>query len=85
MKIGDYKDSPMEHPDTVNERRAELEHFMEASHEVTLVILRALAEQLGLDPAVLLDIHKLREPSVGESRLSERRHLFFDHWTTPSR
>lgn len=66
MRIGEYKDSPMEHPDTVNERKADLEQFMESSHEVTLVILRALAEQLGLEPAVLLDIHKLREPSVGE-------------------
>lgn len=84
MKIGDYKDNPMEHPDTVNERRAELEHFMESSHDVTLVILRALAEQLGLDPAVLLDIHKLRDPSVGESKLSEKRRLSFRHVTIPS-
>lgn len=68
MKLGQYKENPLSHPDTVIERRAELEHYMRSNHEVTLVILRALSEQLGLGPDVLPNIHKLEEPSVDQGK-----------------
>lgn len=70
MRIGKYKDSPLDHPETIKRRRAELEKYMMACHEVTLVILRVLGEQLGLDPETLPNMHKLREQSVDQARVT---------------
>jgi isopenicillin N synthase-like dioxygenase len=70
MKIGKYKDDPLKHPDTIKRRRGELEQFMMACHKVTVVILRVLGEQLGLDPETLPNMHKLDEPSVDQARVT---------------
>lgn len=70
MKIGQYKENPLTHPETIHRRHGELENFMASSHKVTLVILRALAEQLGLDPEVLLNLHKLEQPSGDQARVT---------------
>lgn len=70
MRVGKYIDKPLEHPETINKRRSELEKFMSASHEVTLVILRVLSEQLGLDPDLLPNIHKLDRPSGDQARVT---------------
>ena len=70
MKIGQYKNSPLQHPETINRKRSELEHFMASSHEVTLVILKVLGEQLGLDPDVLPNLHKLGRPSGDQARVT---------------
>ena len=70
MRIGKYKDEPLPHPETIKRRKGELENFMEACHKVTIVILRALGEQLGLDPETLPNMHKLEEPSVDQARVT---------------
>ena len=48
MRIGQYKDNPLQHPETIKRRRGDLEDFMAQSHRVILVILRVLSEQLGV-------------------------------------
>lgn len=70
MKIGKYKDEPLKHPETITRRRGELEQFMMACHKVTLILLRVLGEQLGLEPDTLPNMHKLEEPSVDQARVT---------------
>jgi hypothetical protein len=70
MGIGRYKEEPLAHPETIQRRRGELEEFMVACHRVTLVILRVLGEQLGLDSETLPSMHKLEEPSVDQARVT---------------
>ena len=70
MRVGQYKDKPLEHPETIRRRRDELEKFMSQSHRVILVILRALAEQLGLDAEVLLNLHKIDRPGGDQARVT---------------
>lgn len=43
---------------------------MTSSHEVTLVILRVLGEQLGFDPDVLPNLHKIDQPSGDQARVT---------------
>ena len=70
MRVGAFKNKPLQHPDTIVRRRVELEKFMSSCHEVTLVVLRVLAEQLGLDPSILLDLHKIDRPGGDQARVT---------------
>ena len=63
-------DKPLEHPETINRRRGELEEFMTSAHRVVLVILRVLSEKLGLGPDTLPDLHRLDQKSGDQSRLT---------------
>lgn len=70
LRNGEYKDKPLEHPETINRRRAELEEFMSQSHLVVLAILKALGEQLGLESDVLPDLHKLQSVGGDQARVT---------------
>ena len=70
MGNGQYKDQPLEHPETIERRRAELEEFMTSAHRVVLVILRVLGEQLGLQSHVLPDLHKLDRVGGDQARVT---------------
>ena len=70
MRVGQYKDQPLQHPETINRRRAELEEFMASCHEVILVILRVLGEQLGLGPDTLPDLHKIDRAGGDQARVT---------------
>jgi isopenicillin N synthase-like dioxygenase len=70
MGNGEYKDHPLEHPETIKRRRAELEEFMASAHRVILVILRVLGEQLGLGPDVLPDLHKIDRVGGDQARVT---------------
>lgn len=70
MRVGQYKEKPLEHPETVKQRRGELEEFMASSHRVILVVLRVLGEQLGLGPAVLPNLHKIDRTGGDQARVT---------------
>ena len=70
MRVGQYKENPLPHPETIKRRRGELEEFMAQSHRVILVILRVLGEQLGLAPDILPNLHKLEQGSGDQARVT---------------
>jgi hypothetical protein len=67
---GEYKDNPLEHPETIKRRKGELEEFMRSAHRVVLVILKVLGEQLGLEPGVLPDLHKIDQVGGDQARVT---------------
>lgn len=70
LRVGPYKDEPLEHPETIVQRREELETFMKSSHNVVTVVLRVLGEQLGLEPEVLPNLHKLDRTGGDQARVT---------------
>lgn len=68
--MGQYKDDPLRHPETITKRRTELENFMTSCHEVTLVILRVLGKQLSLESDLLPNLHKIDRPSGDQARIT---------------
>ncbi|KAK5166916.1 uncharacterized protein LTR77_007645 [Saxophila tyrrhenica] len=70
MRNGQYKDHPLEHPETIKRRRAELEEFMASCHRVVLMVLRTLGEQLGLAPDTLPDLHRLDRVGGDQARVT---------------
>ena len=70
MRVGQYKDKQLEHPKTIARRREELEGFMGSCHEVILVVLRVLSEQLGLGLDTLPNLHKLDRGSGDQARVT---------------
>lgn len=70
LRVGQYKDQPLEHPKTVNQRRDQLEKFMSSSHEVVTVILRVLGERLGLGSDALPSLHRIDGPGGDQARIT---------------
>ena len=70
LGIGKYASQPLQHPDSINRRRRELETFMRACHEVTVVILQVLGEMLGLEADVLPDLHRLEGSGGDQARIT---------------
>jgi len=58
------------HPKPVEDQREKLEVFVKSSHKVVTTILRALGEQLGLDPELLPSMHKIDSPSGDHCRVT---------------
>ena len=70
MRVGQYRDKPLEHPETIKQRRGELEEFMASSHHVILAVLRVLGEQLGLGPDILPSLHKIDRTGGDQARVT---------------
>jgi hypothetical protein len=70
MGNGQYAEQPLEHPLTIERRKAELKEFMTSAHRVVLVVLKVLSEQLGLGPDVLPDLHKLDQVGGDQARVT---------------
>lgn len=70
LRIGKYKDEPLQHPETITRRRAQLETFMTSCHEVVTVILRVLGEQLGLDSDLLPSLHRIDRSGGDQARIT---------------
>lgn len=58
------------HPKPVEDQRKKLEVFVENSHKTVLTILKAIGEQLGLDPELLPSMHKIDSPSGDHCRVT---------------
>ena len=70
LRVGSYRDSPLKHPMPIHRRWDQLEDFMTAGHRVVTQILRVLGEQLGLDPDVLPNLHKIDRTGGDQARIT---------------
>lgn len=70
LRVGQYATHPLEHPAPINKRKAELEVFMNSSHNVITVILKVLGEKLGLDSDVLPSLHRIDRTGGDQARLT---------------
>jgi isopenicillin N synthase-like dioxygenase len=58
-------------PQTILEAKSIVKNYMIKSHEIVLVILRILSENLGLDSQTLPSLHRLMQPSGDQLRLTK--------------
>ena len=61
----------VEFPEPIIDAKNIVKEYIIKSHEVVLVILEALSAGLGLDSRVLPDLHRLRQPSGDQLRVTK--------------
>lgn len=78
LRVGSYKQTPLQHPAPIHQRWTQLEEFMTAGHRVVTLILRVLGEQLGLDPDVLPNLHRIDRTGGDQARITHAPPLSAD-------